>query len=135
MEGLVHQLAQRRIELLARLGFDLRERLIEGDRLSVGPDRGHRVDDVGNGEDSCRRGYVVPGKAVGVTTAGPALMVVTHDLADDVRKTQRSDDAFSEDRVGFEYPSLRVGERAGLVEYGVGDPDLAYVVKQERRLQ
>jgi hypothetical protein len=68
------------VELLARLGDDLLDRLLERPRLLVRARVREDVEDVGDGGDAAGQRDRVAGQAVGVAGAVPALVVGAGDL-------------------------------------------------------
>src|SRR5204863_8446119 len=76
-----------RIELLAGLVEELAFRLLEAQRLPIGPRRRHRVQGVSGADDAARQWDGLTGQAVGIAPTVPALVVVA-DPDGDLRQTE-----------------------------------------------
>ena len=101
-------------------------------RAAVRPVAGHRVERVGDREDPRRGRDLAAAPPVRIAAAVPALVMRADDL--EPRAAQERDAAqelLAEHGVRLHQPALGRGQRPGLLQDPVRDPDLADVVEHE----
>src|SRR6476620_1230772 len=120
------------VELGARVAGELSHRLGVLHRLAVRPVRGHGVVRITGEDDPAGDRNRRARQAVGIALAVPALVLVADDASHGAKTRDGAQDALADRRVLAHDLPLTLGERTGLVEDLVGNPDLADVVKERR---
>ena len=107
----------------------------EGVGLFIHPLRGEGIKYVGQTHHLCADGDVITGNALGIAAAVPPLVVVVTDVVGIAQVflvgqiVQTFQNVTAGEGVGLHDLPLHLGERAGLVQDGIGDGDLAYIVQ------
>ena len=78
-----------RIKLRALVADQFGPRLIERERLTVGPKRGHRVECVGHGDHPRFLGNLGTSQTIGITLAVPAFVMTADDAGDILKEAHR----------------------------------------------
>src|SRR5947209_16424708 len=122
------RLDDRRVESLARHASQERQRVVAAHAGAVGPVAARRVVEVNDRDDARHERYLFALESGGVARAVPALVVVAGDLLDRVREADAAYDVAADDGVNLHLLELGRGQPPRLVEYVVGDGELADVV-------
>ena len=109
--------------------------LRRGEPAAVGAGARHGVERVGDGEDAGRQRDRLAGEARGVAGAVEALVVVAHAGQEVVELLEVGEDVDADLDVRLDQPVLLRRERAGLLQDGVVDADLADVVEQAHQVE
>src|SRR5256885_12647781 len=99
---------------------------VEG--LAVRPVGNEHVVGVGDRQDARFERNLLAAQSPGIAAAIDALVVGDHDLRFAMKARDPQEDLVAEVRVTLDRDPLVGVERAGLVEDGIRDPDLAYVL-------
>src|SRR5437867_1981572 len=95
----------------------------------------HGVEAIGERKYASGDRYLVAAQAVRITAAIPALVVMSDDRHNRIRKSDPLENLGADDRVNFHLLELRGRESAWLVENVVGHGELADVVQQRARFE
>src|SRR5450756_567006 len=109
---------------------DLGQRRLHAERRAVGPVRGHRLDDVGDGEDPGLRQDVRAAQPPRVAGAVEAFVVLQHHLGHRAPEVDGREDVETGCRVLLDEVELDLAEAARLGEDLGGHGDLADVVDE-----
>jgi hypothetical protein len=102
----------------------------------VRPVVGHRVEGVGDRENSCAQRDRLAGETEWVPRPVPALVVADDDLArSSVKVSDADNDPLAQAGMLLHRQPLVIGQRAWLEQDRVGDADLAHVVEEKAVLE
>ena len=124
-----------RVELRSGRFLEPPQRLFGIERPPVGSIGRHGVERVAGEDDSRLERDLLAGLAVGIAVAVPALMARAHDPADVLQLVDRGDDLRAELGMRLDQVALLLGQRPGLEENRVRNPDLADVVEESTELE
>ena len=118
----------------APVAHDL-ERRLHGIGATVDPVAREGIEHIGDGGDAAFDRDRIAGEAVRVSAAVVALVMGEGDACSEVEqlRSRAGEDAMTDRGVLLHLGPLGVGERPGLEQHRVGDPDLADVMERARR--
>src|SRR5689334_19947407 len=129
LDGDQERIDEHRVELPAPLAPHLRDRLFRAPRRAVRPGVDDGIEGVDDPDDPGAERDRIAAQAVGVAAAIPALVVVADDRPERRAPGEGQADPLADDRVAPHLGPLPVGQRAGLGQDRVADPDLADVME------
>jgi hypothetical protein len=118
-----------RVELGACAVANLGDRLFSRQRRAIGPRRGHRVEGIGHGENPGAWRNLLARSAARVTLPVPALVMKEDVWQRRPERRERTDQTGTREGVSAHLDPLPIVERAGLVENGAVEVELADVVQ------
>ena len=120
---------------LRGVGAEDPERCLDAHPRPVRARRGHRLEDVGDGEHAHRRREVLGAQPVRIAAAVEALVMRGGERREVREAGDALEDPRGDERVLADLRALRGGQPGGLVEDAVGDRQLADVVEHRRAPQ
>ena len=129
-DELEHYIRDLRVELSALAALELADNEIEVELLAVDTVRCHGIEGVGDADDPAVEGDLLALEAVDISRAVVLLVMIEGAVHDILDEGEVLEDLSASGNVGLHDGVLLVGEAGGLIEYPVGDTDLAYIVEE-----